>query len=181
MSKYTWPVTVMVVAVILVAGAVVVALILRGSPGSGTAGSAVSASAAASATASAASPPPATEQAAPLEEVKVCTAPAVACTGEMRTEPAQIGLSADGSGYLTSLVWSGWGTATATAAGTLQVNNCQPNCAQGSFSGYPAMVRATGLTHLGSGLLAYADVSVSAPSAPSSIRSSRYTRLLPRP
>jgi hypothetical protein len=139
MSRYTWPVTVVVAAVILVGGAVVVALILHGSPGSVLAGSGASASAAASATTPASSPPSAsasaTEQAAPLEDVKVCTAPVVACTGEMRTEPAQIVLSADGSGYLTSLVWSGWGTATASAAGTLQVNNCQPNCAQGSFYG----------------------------------------------
>ncbi len=178
MSKYTWPVTVVVAAVVLVIGAVVVALILHGSPRSGAnrTSAAAPSPAASSPSASAA----ATEQAAPLEDVKLCTSPVVTCTGEMRTEPAQIGLAADGTGYLTSLVWSGWGTPTATAVGTLEVNNCQPNCAQGSFTGYPATVKATGLTHYGNGLQAYADLAISAPSAPSSIRSSRYTSLLPR-
>ena len=84
----------------------------------------------------------------------------------MKTEPTQIVTTGDGSGYVKNLTWSGWGSATATGAGILELDNCNPNCAQGTFTGYPATVTLSGLTGFGQGEQAYSVVVVSAPSSP---------------
>ena len=112
--------------------------------------------------------PPAT----PLKVVTVCTSPAApfGCTGsnssEMKVQPAQIDTSADGSGYVTDITWSGWADATATGTGTLEANNCTPNCAQGTYTGYPATVTVSGLSAYGSNIEAYSEMVVSAPTSP---------------
>ena len=85
----------------------------------------------------------------------------------MKTEPAQIVTTADGSGYVKNLVWSGWGTAIAHGAGILEVDNCIPNCAQGTFTGYPATVTLSALTGYGNGLHGYSVIAISAPGSPS--------------
>jgi serine/threonine protein kinase len=106
----------------------------------------------------------------PLSQIKVCTFPADTCTSanptQMATEPAQIVTTGDGSGYLKNLTWSGWGQPTAQGTGMLEVDNCTPNCAQGTYTGYPATVTLTGLTPYGSGSEAYANMTVSAPTSP---------------
>jgi serine/threonine-protein kinase len=106
----------------------------------------------------------------PLAQFKVCAFPAVTCTvngvAAMKTEPARIFTSADGSGYLKNLTWSGWGSATAQGTGTLEVDDCSPDCADGTFTGYPATATLSGLTPYGSDKQAYADMVVSAPTAP---------------
>jgi len=84
----------------------------------------------------------------------------------MKTEPTQIFTTGDGSGYLKNLTWSGWGQPTAQGTGVLEVDNCTPNCAQGTFTGYPATVTLTGLTPYGNGNEAYANMTVSAPTSP---------------
>ena len=87
----------------------------------------------------------------------------------MAERPRQIEASGDGSQVVTGLSWTGWGGPRATATGTLQVNDCQPNCVSGKFTGYPAMVTVTGLTAYranGSRLEAYSAITVKAPSAP---------------
>jgi hypothetical protein len=108
----------------------------------------------------------------PLTEFKVCTIPADTCTGDsaryMKTEPARVITSADGSGYVTDLTWSGWGTATAQGAGTLEADSCTPNCAQGTYTGYPATVTLTSPAPYGNGKHAYAEMVVNAPSLPGS-------------
>ena len=76
----------------------------------------------------------------PLTDFKVCTSPALTCTGyhgpsAMQTQLTQITVSADGSAYVKNLTWSGWGSATATGTGTLELDDCNPNCAQGTFTG----------------------------------------------
>jgi hypothetical protein len=53
----------------------------------------------------------------------------------------------------------------------------KPNCAQGTFTGYPATITLTNLTPYGNGLQAYADVSVSSPTSPYGTRS--YSSLVP--
>ena len=83
----------------------------------------------------------------------------------MRTEPARIIVSADGSGYLTNLTWSGWGSVTAIGTGTLEADDCNPNCAEGTYTGYPATVTLSDLTPYGNGKQAYANMKVSSPSA----------------
>lgn len=84
----------------------------------------------------------------------------------MKTEPAQIFTSADGSGYIKDLTWSSWGTATAQGAGILEIDDCNPNCAQGTYTGYPATITLSGLAPYGNHKQAYADIAVAAPSAP---------------
>jgi len=97
-------------------------------------------------------------------DVTVCVNPVVSCPGEMKTEPATVQVSADGSGFVAGITWSGWGTATARGSGTLNVNDCTPNCAQGTLTGYPATITLTGLTPYGTGLEAYSSMTISAPS-----------------
>lgn len=111
--------------------------------------------------------------AAPLTVVTVCTYPAVTgnCTGPyvgsgMKVQPTQIVTSADGSGYVKDITWSDWGNATATGTGTLEVDNCTPNCAQGTYTGYPATVTVSGLSPYGSKAEAYSQMVVRAPTSP---------------
>jgi Protein kinase domain len=126
--------------------------------------------AAASAGVSATVPPASTSPTASLIAVTVCTEPAVGCTFAgasqyMEITPKQITVSADGSGYVKNLAWSGWGSAEATATGTLEIDNCTPNCAQGTYAGYPATVTLAGQTPYGSHLDAYATIVVQSPAA----------------
>jgi serine/threonine protein kinase len=116
---------------------------------------------------------PATSSAATvsLPVVKVCTAPAIGCIGfassaSMKTEPVQIVTSADGSGYVNGITWTSWGQATANGTGTLNVNNCTPNCAAGTYTGYPATITLSGLVVYRSGTDAYSRMVVSAPTSP---------------
>jgi hypothetical protein len=64
-------------------------------------------------------------------------APSVAvydCLNKPQVRPGTFDLFCDGSGYFTRLRWSTWNASTATAAGALYLDNCQPNCAQGTWS-----------------------------------------------
>jgi hypothetical protein len=120
--------------------------------------------------------------AAPASETTVCTRPADSCIGSnvgaLRTEPAEITASADGSGYIKDLTWSGWGTATATGAGTLEADNCNPNCAQGHDTPYAATVILTHLAPYGNGEQAYSAMVISVPRAPY-LSETFSTRLVP--
>ena len=83
--------------------------------------------------------------------ITVCTVPAGGCTlagaaRDMAERPQQIDATGDGSQVVTGLSWTGWGSSRATATGTLRVNDCQPNCANGKVAGYPATVTVSGLT-----------------------------------
>lgn len=154
----------------------VVAVILTSSPGhtangAGTHGGGHRGAGSSPAT----SPPPSTPPAA--TDFTVCTDPVGICKGQMKTEPRQILTSGDGSGFVKAITWTGWGTATATGKGTMEVDNCQPNCAQGTFTGYPATVTLTGLTRYG-GKQGYATMTVAAPTSPAG--TSTYRHLLPR-
>ena len=116
-----------------------------------------------------ATPTASTSATAPLSQFRVCTFPADTCNGNltaMKTEPAQIVTTGDGSGFVKDLAWSGWGTVTAQGTGLLEIDNCTPNCAQGAFTGYPATVTLSGLTPYSGGNQAYADMTVAAPTSP---------------
>jgi len=119
-------------------------------------------------------PPPATSPATSastsLIAVTVCTFPADGCTlpgaaQYMEVRPNQITDSGDGSGYVTKLVWSDWGAPEATATGIQELNNCQPSCAQGTYTGYPATVTLAGLKPYGTGLEAYSTIVIQSPDA----------------
>jgi hypothetical protein len=175
MNRYAWPVTVIIAAVIIAAGGIGAALILhRTSP---PAPAAAPGAAPADSTLPSAEPATTPTPAAPATAVTVCTSPVVTCAGEMRTEPAIVAVSADGSGYVNHLTWSSWGNATAQGTGTLEVDNCEPNCAQGTDTGYPATITISDLTPYGNGEQAYADMAISAPAAP--YGSYSYKNLLP--
>lgn len=75
------------------------------------------------------------------------------------------------SAYVKNLTWSGWGTATATGTGTLELDDCNPSCAQGTFTGYPATVTLSSPAGFGNGEQAYSAMLVSAPSSPLQARS----------
>jgi hypothetical protein len=69
-----------------------------------------------------------------------CTQPADGCTvvSQMKSQPTAMNLSGDGTLYVQGITWRGWGTATATGTGTASLDNCKPNCAQGSYAKHPA-------------------------------------------
>jgi hypothetical protein len=56
------------------------------------------------------------------------------CLNKPEVRPGTFELFCDGSGYFTRLRWSTWNPSTATATGRLYVDNCEPNCAAGTFS-----------------------------------------------
>jgi hypothetical protein len=161
MNIRAWPVAV-VVATILLASGCTKAQTPAAANSSQAASGLSSASAPASPTASPVAVP---STAAPPGNFTVCILPVVSCGGEMRTEPSNIDVSADGSGFVAGLTWTGWGSATAQGSGTLNINNCNPNCAQGSPTGYPATVTLSDLTPYSGGLQAYAVMTVTAPAA----------------
>ncbi len=83
----------------------------------------------------------------------------------MEVKPVQITTSGDGSAYVDKITWSSWGGSRATGTGTLKLNDCNPNCAQGTYSGYPATVTLDGLKPYGTGLEAYSTIVVQSPSS----------------
>jgi len=56
------------------------------------------------------------------------------CLNKPEVRPGTFDLFCDGSGYFTRLRWSTWNPSTAAATGRLYVDNCEPNCAQGTWS-----------------------------------------------
>jgi hypothetical protein len=56
------------------------------------------------------------------------------CLNQPEVRPGTFELFCDGSGYFTELRWSTWNPSTATATGRLYLDNCEPNCAAGTFS-----------------------------------------------
>jgi len=65
------------------------------------------------------------------------------CAGEAppTIDPASIPVAcADGSAVLTHLNWTSWTRSRAAGSGTLQLNNCTPTCAGGTFSPYSATI-----------------------------------------
>jgi len=86
-------------------------------------------------------------------------------------------VSGDGSAYIKGLTWTAWGSEGATGSGTLELNNCEPNCAGGTDTPYQATITLSDLTSYGGGKQAYADMTVSAPGSPYGTQS--YHGLLP--
>jgi hypothetical protein len=50
---------------------------------------------------------------------------------------------ADGNASLTTLVWTTWNLTTASATGIYNLNDCVPDCAEGTFGHYAALVELT--------------------------------------
>jgi hypothetical protein len=110
---------------------------------------------------------PAASPSASLIAVTVCQFPADGCnvpgaSQYMEVRPKVIYDSGDSSGVVDHLVWSDWGGPQAHATGVQEVNNCTPNCASGTYTGYPATVTLAGLTPYGTGLEAYSTIVIQA-------------------
>jgi len=176
------PTIVICVLILAVAGLVVALKVRSDRDASGpTAPATVTVTATGSATPSAtpvSTPTPSTPAALPLSDYTVCITPNVSCgASEMHTEPTQIVLSGDGSTFISGLTWTGWGSSGATGSGTLKVDNCEPNCAQGKLAPYPATVTLSDLTSYSGSKQGYADMTVTAPT--SSFGTQTYSHLLP--
>jgi hypothetical protein len=64
----------------------------------------------------------------------------VNCLNKRQVRPASFVLTcADGNDVLTGMRWVNWAS-EAFATGTEKINNCTPNCAEGKFISYPALV-----------------------------------------
>lgn len=65
----------------------------------------------------------------------------VNCQSKEQTRPASFVLAcADGNSALQHLSWQTWQQSSAYGGGTWLINDCVPNCAQGTFHKYPALV-----------------------------------------
>jgi hypothetical protein len=65
------------------------------------------------------------------------------CTKSV-SKPSSLTIAcADDGIFISGLKWSSFGGSKATGTGTLKINNCDPNCAAGKASSYPAKVTAT--------------------------------------
>lgn len=66
----------------------------------------------------------------------------------------------DGNTVLSGLSWSSFGGASAQARGTLEMNTCTPNCAQGKVVKYPVAVKASAPRTCKQGLRVYNNVTL---------------------
>jgi hypothetical protein len=65
----------------------------------------------------------------------------VDCSGQRQTRPSSIILTcADANDALTALHWVSWAASQAFGTGTEKVNTCTPDCADGKFVSYPALI-----------------------------------------
>jgi hypothetical protein len=183
MNKNAVPITIVVCVLIVAAAAAVIVLKLHKSD-SGSPSPISTVTITASTPPSSGQPTPRgtpvvtpSAPAAPLSDFTVCITPTVGCNGELRTQPTQIIVSGDGSAFIKDLSWTGWGSDGATGSGTLELDNCEPNCAQGKDAPYQATVTVSGLTAYAGGKQAYADMTVTAPG--SSYGTQSYHGLLP--
>jgi hypothetical protein len=80
----------------------------------------------------------------PPSRYLVCSDIVGPCQGiTPKHEPSSLLMSGDGSLYAQHIAWIGWGTASATGHGTAEVNNCQPDCAAGTYSAHPVTITLT--------------------------------------
>jgi hypothetical protein len=72
------------------------------------------------------------------------------------SRPKQVTLTCgDGNTALSGLRWSSFGGASASAAGTFEMNMCTPNCASGKVVRYPVSVKAYATRSCKKGLKVY--------------------------
>ena len=61
-------------------------------------------------------------------------------------KPTTIDVSRDSSNIVAHLTWDTWGPGGAVGHGTAALNNCKPNCAQGTITKVPATIHLGGVT-----------------------------------
>jgi hypothetical protein len=63
------------------------------------------------------------------------------CSGQRQARPSSLILTcADANDALTALHWASWAGSQAFGTGTEKVNTCTPDCADGKFVSYPALI-----------------------------------------
>jgi hypothetical protein len=63
------------------------------------------------------------------------------CSGQRQTRPSSLILTcADANDALTALHWASWAVGQAFGTGAEKVNTCTPDCADGKFVSYPALI-----------------------------------------
>jgi hypothetical protein len=63
------------------------------------------------------------------------------CAGiKPRFEPATVYISGDGSLWAKDIIWTGWGSPEATGHGTAEADDCQPDCAEGTYSAHAVTI-----------------------------------------
>ncbi|MDG3012091.1 hypothetical protein G4X40_18270 [Rhodococcus sp. D2-41] len=61
--------------------------------------------------------------------------------GPLATEPAEVMLTcADANDYVDGIVWGLWSADRAVGLGTEHYNQCEPNCAAGTWASRPALI-----------------------------------------
>ncbi len=81
------------------------------------------------------------------------------CQGKLQVRPSSIVFACgDGGVYATGVQWSKWGTLSATATATMHANDCEPNCAQGHFHTYAAIIVVSGTLRCSNGATAYREI-----------------------
>jgi len=66
--------------------------------------------------------------------------------GRNESSPSTIAFSGDSGNIATQLVWSNWGSGTATATGIVDIQGCVPDCASGSETPTQVDITITNLT-----------------------------------
>lgn len=141
MKRYTWPVTIILAVLLLVAGGIVAALLLRTPPVHAVPVAAPSVTktvpkATVKPTVKA-TPKPLVKHTAAAPVAAPVTTPAgepillIACDGNGSVEPSSFTLACgDGNGGLSSLSWSSWTATNANGSGQYFVNDCTPRTAR---------------------------------------------------
>ena len=65
----------------------------------------------------------------------------VNCLGKQQARPSSFVLTcADAGDVLTGLHWADWAASEAFGGGTEMIKTCKPNCAEGGFASFPALI-----------------------------------------
>jgi hypothetical protein len=154
-SKFTWQVTVLLSAIILAAGGIGAALVLRpaGVSHPPRPVAAVKRPATPKPSPSVAASPRIRHHPKPEPSAAVAPAPTgpaepvllIECNGNGVTEPPSYVLACgDGNGGLSGMTWSSWTSSGATGTGEYYENTCDPDCASGTFDDTPVTVVLSG-------------------------------------
>jgi hypothetical protein len=76
----------------------------------------------------------------------------VNCAGQQQVEPRSIVLAcADQNSLVSDITWTSWTSDLASGSGTLEQNDCIPDCAAGHFHSYPVLLALWGNQSYGNG------------------------------
>jgi hypothetical protein len=151
-SKYSWQATVLLAAIILAAGGIGAALVLRPAGVSHPSHPVAAVKRAATPKPSPSGAPSPRRTHHPKAEASGAAAPAPAepvllieCNGNGVSEPSSYVLACgDGNGGLSGMTWSSWTSGGATGTGEYYENNCEPDCASGTFQDTPVTIALSG-------------------------------------